>query len=141
SGEMSGVHINFCREHEIAALAGRHGDPGVDDGAYMLRVGFQYHWQNAGYRTFDDYLEQFRSKRRNQIKRERREMERQEISIETLTGDAIPDDLVESMFACYLATIENHYWGRQYLNLRFFELLRDRSRHRDQPRDRRGAQG
>jgi hypothetical protein len=34
------------------------------------------------------------------------------------------------MFACYLATIENLYWGRQYLNLRFFELLRDRFRHR-----------
>jgi len=130
SGEISGVHINFCREHEIAALADRRGDSGIDDGAYMLRVGFQYHWQNLGYRTFDDYLDQFRSKRRNQIKRERREMERQGISIETLTGDAIPDDLFESMFACYLATIENRYWGRQYLNLRFFELLRDRFRHR-----------
>jgi predicted N-acyltransferase len=34
------------------------------------------------------------------------------------------------MFACYLATIENRYWGRQYLNLRFFELIRDRFRHR-----------
>jgi hypothetical protein len=34
------------------------------------------------------------------------------------------------MFACYLATIENHHWGRQYLNRRFFELLRDRFKHR-----------
>jgi predicted N-acyltransferase len=130
SGELSGVHINFCREHEIAALADRGGDAGAEDGAYMLRVGFQYQWQNKGYRTFDDYLEQFRSKRRNQIRRERREMERQGISIEALTGDAITDDLFESMFACYLSTIENRYWGRQYLNLRFFELLRDRFKHR-----------
>ncbi len=130
NGEMSGVHINFCREHEAAALAGLSGDADVDDGAYMLRIGFQYQWQNANYRTFDDYLEQFRSKRRNQIKRERREMKRQGISIETLTGNAITDDLFEPMFACYLATIENRYWGRQYLNPRFFELLRDRFRHR-----------
>jgi len=130
SSGMSGVHINFCSEREAAVLADPSGDAGNHDAAYMLRVGFQYHWQNADYRTFDDYLEQFRSKRRNQIKRERREMERQEISIETLTGDAITDDLFESMFACYLATIENRYWGRQYLNRRFFELLRDRFRHR-----------
>ena len=130
SSEISGVHINFCREHEVAALAQDFGDAGGDDPAYMLRVGFQYHWHNAGYRTFDDYLGQFRSKRRNQIKRERREMEKQGISIETLTGDAIADDLFEPMFACYLATIENRYWGRQYLNRRFFELLRDRFKHR-----------
>jgi predicted N-acyltransferase len=130
SDELSGVHINFCREDEIAALTNHSGDENLDNDTYMLRVGFQYHWQNANYRTFDDYLEQFRSKRRNQIKRERREMERQGVSIETLTGDAIPDDLFGSIFACYLATIESRYWGRQYLNFRFFELLRDRFRHR-----------
>ncbi|MBW2542970.1 MAG: GNAT family N-acetyltransferase [Deltaproteobacteria bacterium] len=129
SGQLSGVHINFCREREAAVLAAG-ADTARSDSAYMLRVGFQYHWQNAGYRTFDDYLGQFRSKRRNQIKRERREMERQGISIEALTGDAITDDLIEPMFACYLATIENRYWGRQYLNPHFFELLRDRFRHR-----------
>ncbi|MBW2577660.1 MAG: GNAT family N-acetyltransferase [Deltaproteobacteria bacterium] len=130
SGKLSGVHINFCREHEAAALADDSDGARIDNDAYMLRVGFQYHWQNADYRTFDDYLGQFRSKRRNQIKRERREMERQGISIEVLTGDAITDDLIEPMFACYLATIENRYWGRQYLNPHFFELLRDRFRHR-----------
>ena len=127
--EISGVHINFCREHEAAAMIDHSGDTRVDE-TYMLRVGIQYHWKNANYRTFDDYLEQFRSKRRNQIKRERREMKPLGISIETLTGDAITDELFEPMFACYLATIENRYWGRQYLNSRFFELLRDRFRHR-----------
>jgi len=130
SSNLSGVHINFCREHEATELADCSHHVHIDDSAYMLRVGFQYHWHNAGYRSFDDYLEQFRSKRRNQIKRERREMERQGISIEALTGDAITDDLIEPMFACYLATIENRYWGRQYLNRHFFELLRDRFKHR-----------
>ncbi|MBW1844332.1 MAG: N-acetyltransferase [Deltaproteobacteria bacterium] len=127
--QMSSVHINFCRESEAAALIEHAGDTGIAN-AYMLRVGIQYHWKNANYRTFDDYLYQFRSKRRNQIKRERRKMKQEGISIETLTGDAITDDLFESMFACYLATIESHHWGRQYLNPRFFELLRDRFRHR-----------
>ena len=119
--ELSGVHINFCQEAETSSLAGSD---------YLLRVGLQYHWINPGYRSFDDYLARFRSKRRNQIRRERREMAQQGIEIECLRGDAIPDALFEPMFRCYLATIENHYWGRQYLNARFFEVLARRFRHR-----------
>jgi predicted N-acyltransferase len=57
-------------------------------------------------------------------------MAQQGIEIECLRGDAIPDALFEPMFRCYLATIENRYWGRQYLNARFFEVLAQRFRHR-----------
>ena len=38
----------------------------------LVRLGLQYHWHNAGYATFADYLDHLRSKRRNQVKRERR---------------------------------------------------------------------
>ena len=34
------------------------------------------------------------------------------------------------MYEFYLSTIESRYWGRQYLNLDFFERLRDRFRDR-----------
>jgi hypothetical protein len=125
SNEFSSVHINFCQPDEVAAL--REGD---EADAYQLRVGFQYHWRNGGYATFDDYLAQFRSKRRNQIKRERREMEHQGVEIEALIGDQIGDELFDPIYRCYLATIESRYWGRQYLNREFFELLRKRFRDR-----------
>ena len=36
-----------------------------------VRVDFQYHWRNEGYRTMDEFLARFPSKRRNAIKRER----------------------------------------------------------------------
>ena len=121
ANELSGVHINFCGEAESSSLAGSD---------YLLRVGLQYHWINPGYRSFEDYLARFRSKRRNQIRRERREMAQQGIEIECLRGDAIPDALFEPMFRCYLATIESRTWGRQYLNERFFEMLAQRFRHR-----------
>ena len=121
SNELSGVHINFCGEAETSSLAGSD---------YLLRVGLQYHWINPGYRSFEDYLARFRSKRRNQIRRERREMAQQGIEIECLRGDAIPDALFEPMFRCYLATIDGRTWGRQYLNERFFEMLAQRFRHR-----------
>ena len=74
-GEVSGVHINFCLPDEIEAVSGR--VDGEDERGYMLRVGFQYHWINRSYGCFDDYLAQFRSKRRNQVRRERRAMQEQ----------------------------------------------------------------
>jgi predicted N-acyltransferase len=112
-GALSGVHVNFCRADECDALAGND---------YLLRVNVQYHWHNADYASFEDYLSRLRSKRRSVAERG--------VAIEVLSGSAIPDALFEPMFHCYRTTIESHYYGRQYLNLRLFELLRERFRDR-----------
>ena len=68
NNEFSSVHVNFCLDEEARVL---------EDDAYHLRVGLQYHWRNAGYGSFDDYLGQLRSKRRNQVRRERRRVAEQ----------------------------------------------------------------
>ncbi|MGH0029436.1 MAG: GNAT family N-acetyltransferase [Myxococcota bacterium] len=119
--ELSGVHVNFCREDEVEAL---------QDAGYLLRVGLQYHWHNAGYESFDDYLAHLRSKRRNQVKRERRGVAEQGVESRVLSGDAIPDDVFDPMFQCYRTTVDNHFYGRRYLNRAFFELLRERFKER-----------
>jgi predicted N-acyltransferase len=54
----------------------------------------------------------------------------QGVVTEVLRGDAIPDDLFEPMFACYCSTVDNRFYGRRYLNRRFFHLLRERFKHR-----------
>jgi len=118
---MSGVHVNFTRGDECEPLR-RAG--------YQLRIGIQYQWHNDDYSTFDDYLARFRSKRRNQIRRERREMTERGVTIEALCGDDIDDALFEPMFEFYRSTVETHYYGRQYLNRAFFELLRERFKNR-----------
>ena len=119
--DLSSVHVNFCREQELEVL-GRAG--------FLTRVGFQYQWHNHGYQSFEDYLQKFRSKRRNQIRRERRELRASGVEIKTFVGDNIPDELFPPMFEFYLSTIENRYWGRQYLDYGFFEQVRDRFRDR-----------
>lgn len=121
TNELSGVHVNFTREDEC--------DP-LDDSGYLLRVGLQYHWRNEDYRDFDDYLARFRSKRRNQIRRERREMDDREIEIVALSGDELDDDLFDAMYGFYQSTVQHHYYGRQYLNRAFFDLLRERFKQR-----------
>ena len=118
---LSSIHVNFCREDEVAALAPE---------GFLQRVGIQYHWHNEGFRSFEEYLARLRSKRRNQVRRERRSVAEQGVITSVLRGDAIPDALIEPMFRCYLATVDAHYYGRRYLNRAFFELLRERFRHR-----------
>jgi predicted N-acyltransferase len=115
--EISSVHVNFCLPDESEVLE-RIG--------FLKRVGIQYQWLNHEYQVFDDYLAHFRSKRRNQIKREIREMAEQGVTIEVLSGDQIPDSLLPRMFALYKSQIDKLYWGRQYLQPRFFDLLAGR---------------
>ena len=121
ANELSSAHVNFCQETELAAL---------EAAGFRTRIGIQYHWQNPGYSCFDDYLANFRSKRRNQIRRERRELAAANVRIEAFTGEDIPEALFPAAFRFYLATIQNRSWGRQYLNADFFELLRERFRDR-----------
>jgi predicted N-acyltransferase len=118
---FSGVHVNFCREDELAAFAGS---------AYLPRIGIQYHWRNAGYASFEDYLAALRSKRRNQVRRERAFVREQGICIEAFAGTETPDELFAPMYRCYRSTVDQHVYGRRYLNARFFELLRERFRER-----------
>lgn len=114
ANEISSAHVNFCLEDEVEAL-GREG--------FLHRQGVQYHWLNRGYDSFEDYLAALKSKRRNQIRRERRDLATAGVEVEILEGDAIADDLFEPMFRIYLSTIQKLYWGQQYLNRDLFDRL------------------
>jgi hypothetical protein len=117
----SSVHVNFCRPDEAEMLAAL---------GYVERSGYQFQWINPGWRTFDDYLAALRSKRRNQVRREQRELAAQGIEIAAHQGAAIPDELFAPMFALYRTTVDKFVWGHRYLNAELFELLRRRWKHR-----------
>lgn len=117
ANHLSSVHVNFCLADEAAALAAA---------GFERRSGYQFQWTNPGWQSFGDYLAAFRSKRRVQIKRERRELETQGIAITAHTGADIPDTLFGPLFQLYKSTIDKLYWGRQYLNAELFDLLRQR---------------
>ena len=119
--DLSSAHVNFCLPEEAEALAAR---------GWLRRTGWQYHWANAGFRTFDDYLESLRSKRRNQVRRERRALDEDGVEITAYTGDEIPDALFPRMFTLYRTTIDRLPWGQQYLEETFFDLAAERLRHR-----------
>ncbi len=118
---FSSVHVNFCRPDEVDLLAGA---------GFHHRIGYQFQWHDRGWGTFDEYLGAFRSKRRVQIKRERRELDAQGITITAHTGDEIADALFDPMFRIYRTTIDKLTWGQPYLNREFFDLLRTRWKQR-----------
>jgi predicted N-acyltransferase len=113
--KLSTVHVNFCDEDEAAPLA-RAG--------FLERHGYQYHWQNAGFATFDDYLARLKHKRRTAVRHERQAIKDAGITVRVHAGEEIADAMFPTMFKIYLSTIEKLYWGRQYLSKEFFDLLR-----------------
>jgi predicted N-acyltransferase len=112
---LSSVHVNFCAADEAEVLKGI---------GYLERLGYQYHWQNGGFASFEDYLGQLKSKRRYAVRHERAALVEQGVSIRVHAGDEITDAMFGPMFKIYLSTIQKLYWGRQYLTREFFELLR-----------------
>jgi predicted N-acyltransferase len=118
---FSGAHVCFCREEEIEPLRAA---------GYDLRLGVQYHWRNEGYSDFEDYLARFRSKRRNQIRRERRAVREAGVRVEILRGAEIGEALLDPMYRFYRETVRARAWGRQYLNRELFALAAERFRER-----------
>jgi uncharacterized protein len=117
--ELSGGHVLFPRLEQAQVL---------EQSGLALRLGVQYHWSNQGYATFDDFLSRYNSKRRNQIKRERRELHAQGIDIVIKTGSDIDPSTVDHAYDFYRVTVAKYFWGKQYLNRQFFEELCSRQR-------------
>lgn len=118
--QISSVHVNFCLadEQEILEQAG-----------FLARHGIQFHWQNRGFASFDDYLGSFRSDRRNKIKRERRTVAEEGIGIRAVEGDDLTQAHLRTMFRLYKRHIDRLYYGRQYLTREFFESMLQRFRN------------
>lgn len=111
--DASSLHINFLPEADGQRLAAL---------GFLNRTGQQFHWHNAGYATFDDFLASLASRKRKAIRKERQEAIAGGVEIERLTGKDITEDHWDAMYAFYIDT-GSRKWGRPYLNRRFFSLL------------------
>ncbi len=111
----SSLHVTFPTEADWTFL----GAQGM-----LQRQNQQYHWRNAGYATFEDFLGALSSARRKTIRRERREAQAG-LEIVGLTGSDLTEAHWDAFFAFYMDT-GSRKWGRPYLNRRFFSLLNER---------------
>ncbi|MGA0248995.1 MAG: GNAT family N-acetyltransferase [bacterium] len=109
----SSLHFLFipAEEREIYEAAG-----------LLLRHSFQFHWQNQGYGSFEDFLSRLRSKRRKEILRERRQVQEQGLEVILLRGEEIEPKLCRVMYDFYLTTIDRK-WAMPYLSYEFFQYI------------------
>ncbi len=89
------------------------------------RLGCQYQWFNDDFQDFDDFLQRLTSKKRKQIKRERRRVVEQDIAIETCVGDAISAEQWSIFHRFYCSTFHRK-WGEPRLTEEFFQTLNER---------------
>jgi uncharacterized protein len=109
----SSVHVLFPSREEAEALGAR---------GLLVRKDCQFHWQNRGYGSFDDFLGQFTAEKRKKAKRERRRVAEAGIHFRILEGDGIDDALWGEIMPLYAST----FWrrGREpYLNEKFFRAV------------------
>ena len=110
---VSSLHLTFI-DGESAEALGKLG--------FLVRTGQQFHWRNAGYATFDDFLGTFASRKRKAVRKEREQARAPGITFERVTGGAITEADWDAMYEFYVDT-GNRKWGRPYLNRAYFTQL------------------
>ncbi|MDE2184417.1 MAG: N-acetyltransferase [Alphaproteobacteria bacterium] len=110
---ISSLHITFLTEQEWV-MAGESG--------YLQRTDRQFHWENRGYRTFDDFLGDLSSARRKNLRKERISIQNAGIEFDWLSGADLTEKHWDRFFAFYMDT-GSRKWGRPYLTREFFSRI------------------
>jgi uncharacterized protein len=111
--QTSSVHVTFPTEAEWDLLGAR---------GFLKRTHQQFHWENAGYDSFDAFLAALASRKRKVIRRERDEALSSDISVHWLTGSDLTESVWDAFFEFYMET-GSRKWGRPYLTRPFYSLV------------------
>lgn len=124
---LSSLHINFPTEVEARAF---------EEAGFLIRHGHQYHWVNgvpndpeSRYSSFDAFLAGLSSRKRKNIKKERRKVNEAGLRLERLTGDDLKPQHWDAFYRFYEDTYDRK-WGRPYLTRAFFEIAQETLRDR-----------
>jgi uncharacterized protein len=111
--EMSSLHILFPTEPEAREMAAA---------GLMLRRSVQFHWENRGYASFEQFLSQLASAKRKKIRQERRKVSETGVRLRRFVGDEIRGEHWDFFTRCYNSTYHAHH-STPYLNREFFTRL------------------
>jgi len=112
-GRVSSLHVLFVAADAAAELE-REG--------LILRRGVQFHWRNAGWRDFDDFLGAFSHDKRKKIRQDRRKLAERDVTFVRKLGSALTADDWAFFHRCYVATYRAHQ-STPYLTLDAFERI------------------
>lgn len=110
--ELSSAHATFVTPEQLPLFAAA---------GWLVREGTQFHWQNDGYSTFDDFLGALASRKRKAIRKERAAAVAG-LTVRHLSGAEIGEREWDAFWRFYQDT-GSRKWGRPYLTRSFFPLL------------------
>jgi predicted N-acyltransferase len=116
--ELSSLHITFCTEDEADAAR---------EMGLMVRSSQQFHWQNKGYDGFDGFLAELSSRKRKNIRKERKQANAFGGRIHELTGQDIKPEHWDAFWEFYQDTGARK-WGMPYLTRDFFDRVHETMR-------------
>ena len=114
--DFSSWHCNFCNDADTEILS---SEP------LLTRRDWQYHWVNHDYHSLDDFLGQLRSRKRKNIRRERRQVGESGIHFEWRLGSELSERDHEFIFQCYRNTFRA-YGNHAALQAGFFRMIAEK---------------
>ena len=116
---LSSAHATFVEPAQV---------PLFEAAGWLIRNDIQFHWENRGYASFDDFLAALSSRKRKDIRKERAAAQ-DGVEIRALTGAAIEPAHWDAFWQFYQDT-GMRKWGRPYLTREAFTLLGERMAER-----------
>jgi predicted N-acyltransferase len=86
------------------------------------RTGVQFHWRNAGYRDFEDFLGALSHDKRKKIRQERKRVAAEGVTVRRVTAREAGVKDWDFFFACYRKTYREHR-STPYLTRAFFSEI------------------
>ena len=110
---FSSWHCNFTSQDDQEVLA---------QSRLLKRHDWQFHWHNQGYQSFEEFLATLKSRKRKNIRRERRQVSAAGIRFEWKTGLEVSAADLDLVHRCYTSTF-HAYGNHPALNRSFFANL------------------
>ena len=108
---ISSWHILFPMEEEVDFY---------DDSNLSIRKNAQFIWFNKNFESFEDYISSFRARHRKNVKKERDKIKKQDLILETFSGENLSYDLLNKFYKFYLSTNIKRSGFSGYLTKQFF---------------------
>jgi predicted N-acyltransferase len=116
TNKLSSAHWLFCDEDDCQLL---------QQEGMLIRSDFQYHWSNSDYECFDHYLSHLSSKKRKNIRRERRKVADAGITTQIINGKDLTEQQWHTLYDFYRITFMKKS-GTPTLSLEFFQAMSHR---------------
>lgn len=125
---LLGAAEQLCGQNGFSSAHATFIDPAqaplFENAGWMMRSDVQYHWFNRDYADFDAFLAELSSRKRKDLRKERRAAQEQ-VRIERLRGDDIRPEHWDAFWLFYQDTGARK-WGSPYLTREAFDLFHER---------------